>query len=139
MVFNLNIDHLIALVKFVIPFLLGSLLFFTIIIAPTIFSTLDAKNSRKIIRNIFPKLYTWSIIFSFISFILVFSIFNINLWSGFSFLILILYIISRQVLMPKINSLSDRNEQKRFAQYHSLSVTIFVIQLILLVTVYVNV
>tara|TARA_B100000886_G_C20061680_1_gene341996 strand:- start:4 stop:423 length:420 start_codon:yes stop_codon:yes gene_type:complete len=139
MLFNLNIDHLIALVKFVIPFLLGSLLFFTIIIAPTVFSTLDAKNSRKIIRNIFPKLYTWSIIFSFISFILVFSIFNINLWSGFSFLILILYIISRQILMPKINSLSDRNEQKRFAQYHSLSVTIFVIQVILLLTVYVNV
>ena len=136
---NLNIEHLIALVKFVIPFLLGSLLFFTIIIAPTVFSTLDAKNSRKIIRNIFPKLYTWSIIFSFISFILVFSIFNINLWSGFSFLILILYIISRQILMPKINSLSDRNEQKRFAQYHSLSVTIFVIQVILLLTVYVNV
>ena len=27
MEFNLNIDHLIALVKFVIPFLLGSLLF----------------------------------------------------------------------------------------------------------------
>ena len=139
MLFNLNIDHLIALVKFVIPFLLGSLLFFTIIIAPTVFSTLDAKNSRKIIRNIFPRLYTWSIIFSFISFILVFSIFNINLWSGFSFLILILYIISRQILMPKINSLSDRNEQKRFAQYHSLSVTIFVIQVILLLTVYVNV
>ena len=139
MEFNLNIDHLIALVKFVIPFLLGSLLFFTIIIAPTVFSTLDAKNSRKIIRNIFPRLYTWSIIFSFISFILVFSIFNINLWSGFSFLILILYIISRQILMPKINSLSDRNEQKRFAQYHSLSVTIFVIQVILLLTVYVNV
>ena len=139
MVFNLNIDHLIALVKFVIPFLLGSLLFFTIIIAPTVFSTLDAKNSRKIIRNIFPKLYTWSIIFSFISFILVFSIFNINLWSSFSFLILILYIISRQILMPKINSLSDRNEQKRFAQYHSLSVTIFIIQIILLLTVYANV
>ena len=139
MLFNLNIDHLIALVKFVIPFLLGSLLFFTIIIAPTVFSTLDAKNSRKIIRNIFPRLYTWSIIFSFISFILVFSIFNINLWSGFSFLILILYIISRQILMPKINSLSDRNEQKRFAQYHSLSVSIFIIQVILLLTVYVNV
>ncbi|MDC3176157.1 DUF4149 domain-containing protein [Alphaproteobacteria bacterium] len=139
MLFNLNIDYLIALVKFVIPFLLGSLLFFTIIIAPTVFSTLDAKNSRKIIRNIFPKLYTWSIIFSFISFILVFSIFNINLWSSFSFLILILYIISRQILMPKINSLSDRNEQKRFANYHSLSVTIFVIQVILLLTVYVNV
>ena len=139
MEFNLNIDHLIALVKFVIPFLLGSLLFFTIIIAPTIFSTLDAKNSRNIIRNIFPKLYTWSIIFSFISFVLVFLIFNINLWSSFSFLILILYIISRQILMPKINSLSDRNEQKRFAQYHSLSVTIFIIQVILLLTVYVNV
>ena len=41
--------------------------------------------------------------------------------------------------MPKINSLSDRNEQKRFAQYHSLSVTIFIIQVILLITVYVNV
>ena len=40
---NLNIDHLIALVKFVIPFLLGSLLFFTIIIAPTILALLMQK------------------------------------------------------------------------------------------------
>ena len=139
MEFNLNIEHLIALVKFVIPFLLGSLLFFTIVIAPTIFRTLDAKNSRIIIRNIFPKLYTWSIIASFINFILVFSIFNINKWSIFSFLILILYILSRQILMPKINELSDMNEKKSFAQFHSLSVSIFILQIILLLVIYINI
>ncbi len=139
MEFNLNIDHLITIVKFVIPFLLGSLLFFTIIIAPTIFSTLDAKNSRSIIRNIFPKLYTWSIILSLINLIVVFSIFSVSLWSSLSFLILILYVISRQILMPKINILSDTNDKRRFRKYHSLSVTIFIIQVILLLIVYINV
>ncbi len=139
MEFNLNIDHLITIVKFVIPFLLGSLLFFTIIIAPTIFSTLDAKNSRSIIRNIFPKLYTWSIILSLINLIVVFSIFSVSLWSSLSFLILILYVISRQILMPKINILSDTNDERRFRKYHSLSVTIFIIQVILLLIVYINV
>ncbi len=139
MEFNLNIDHLITIVKFVIPFLLGSLLFFTIIIAPTIFSTLDAKNSRSIIRNIFPKLYTWSIILSLINLIVVFSIFSVSLWSSLSFLILILYVISRQILMPKINILSDTNDERRFRKYHSLSVAIFIIQVILLLIVYINV
>jgi len=139
MEFNLNIDHLITIVEFVIPFLLGSLLFFTIIIAPTIFSTLDAKNSRSIIRNIFPKLYTWSIILSLINLIVVFSIFSVSLWSSLSFLILILYVISRQILMPKINILSDTNDERRFRKYHSLSVAIFIIQVILLLIVYINV
>ena len=139
MEFNLNIDYLTTLVQFVIPFLLGSLLFFTIIIAPTIFRTLDVKNSRIIIRNIFPKLYTWSIIASFINLILVFLIFGINILSIFSFLILILYILSRQVLMPKINKLSDMNEKKSFARFHSLSVAIFILQVVLLLVIYINI
>lgn len=127
---NLNIDYLILISKFIVPFLLGSLLFFSAIIAPTIFKTLDAKNSRIIIRNIFPKLYTWSIITSSLLFFST-LFFSLNL-AILSFIILVFYIIGRQFLMPKINFLSDNNENKKFAFYHSISVTIFIIQILAL-------
>ena len=127
---NLNIDYLILISKFIVPFLLGSLLFFSAIIAPTIFKTLDAKNSRIIIRNIFPKLYTWSIIIcSLLFFSTLFFSFNLAI---LSFIILLFYIFGRQFLMPKINFLSDNNENKKFAFYHSISVTIFIIQILAL-------
>lgn len=127
---NLNIDYLILISKFIVPFLLGSLLFFSAIIAPTIFKTLDAKNSRIIIRNIFPKLYTWSIIIcSLLFFSTLFFSFNLAI---LSFIILLFYIFGRQFLMPKINFLSDNNENKKFAFYHSVSVTIFIIQILAL-------
>ena len=68
-------EYLLILTKFLIPFLLGGLIFFSALVAPNVFSSLDEKNARVFLRGIFPKLYLYSGIFSlFISLILFLSI-----------------------------------------------------------------
>ena len=134
-----NIEYLTLIAKFIIPFLLGSLLFFTAIVAPTIFKTLDAKNSRLIIRNIFPKLYSWSIIISLLIFVLLTSTFSLNILTILSSIIVVLYIFSRQFLMPKINRFSDKNHKKEFVLFHTISVFIFVLQIIMLAYIYIKI
>ena len=130
-------NTLILISKFIIPFLLGSLFFFSAVIAPTIFSTLDQKNSSKIIRRLFPKLYTWSTIFSLLILLLVLG--SAKLLIFLSFVIFLGYIYSSKSLMHKINSISDskfKNKNKLFKKYHSLSVIIFVTQIIFLFFIY---
>ena len=52
------------LVTFLIPFLIGSLIFFSAIVAPNTFINLDEKNARKFIRTLFPKIYSYAAIIS---------------------------------------------------------------------------
>ena len=123
-------DYLLILVKFCIPFLLGSLFFFAIIVAPNVFKSLDEKNSRLFLRGIFPKLYLYSGILSlFISL----NLFFINNFLSFIFFIITLgYFYSRQYLMIRINEASDQKNQKEFKKLHRFSVLIFVIQILLM-------
>ena len=52
-------EYLLILVKFLIPFLLGGLIFFSALVAPNVFKSLDEKNARLFLRGIFPKLYLY--------------------------------------------------------------------------------
>lgn len=138
LMFNVVDNNILILIsKFIIPFLLGSLFFFSTVIAPTIFTTLDQKNSSKIIRRLFPKLYTWSIIFSFLLLLLIIG--STKLLILLSFIVFLGYVYSSKSLMIKINSINDsklKNKSKLFKKYHSLSVSIFVMQIILLFFIY---
>ena len=108
------------IVKFTIPFLLGGLIFFSLLIAPTVFISLDEKSARKFLRNLFPKIYLFAGMISF--FISVF-LFLINSFLSFVFIIVTLgYVFSRQFLMPKINPrIHDRLIQGAFPDRHKSS------------------
>ena len=127
-------EYLLILVKFLIPFLLGGLIFFSALVAPNVFSSLDEKNSRLFLRGIFPKLYLYSGIFSlFISLILFF----INSFLSFIFFMITFgYFYSRQFLMIKINEASDHKNQKEFKKLHRFSVLIFVTQILLMIIIF---
>lgn len=138
---NINLNEWI---KFAIAFHLGSLIFFSAIIAPTTFITLKESDARKFVRSVFPKLYLWSIILNAFIFILIILYLNFHLLSLFSGLVLLGYIFSRQVLMPKINQSSDQKKNidsnnKRFRNLHNFSVLIFICQKILLFLVYLKI
>ena len=123
-------EYLLNLTKFLIPLLLGGLIFFSALVAPSVFTSLDEKNARVFLRSIFPKLYLFAGIFSlFISLILFFI--N-NFLSFIYFIITIGYFYSRQFLMIKINEASDQKNQKEFKKLHRFSVLIFVIQILLM-------
>ena len=127
-------DYLLILVKFLIPFLLGGLIFFSALVAPNVFSSLDEKNARVFLRGIFPKLYLYSGIFSlFISLILFF----INSFLSFIFFMITFgYFYSRQFLMIKINEASDQKNQMEFKKLHRFSVLIFVTQILLMIIIF---
>ena len=131
---NLMPEYLLILVKFLIPFLLGGLIFFSALVAPNVFSSLDEKNARVFLRGIFPKLYLYSGIFSlFISLILFF----INSFLSFIFFMITFgYFYSRQFLMIKINEASDQKNQMEFKKLHRFSVLIFVTQILLMIIIF---
>ena len=126
-------------IKFLLPFLIGSLIFFSAIIAPNTFLVLDDKNARKFIRSIFPKLYLWSLV---ICLILTFMMFFNNKFYGFVLLIVSFgFFFSRQYLTKWINNVSDLKnkkeiDEKRFKKLHKLSVFIFLSQIVCLLTVF---
>ena len=126
-------------IKFLLPFLVGSLIFFSAIIAPNTFLVLDDKNARKFIRSIFPKLYLWSLV---ICLILTFMMFFNNKFYGFVLLIVSFgFFFSRQYLTKWINNVSDLKnkkeiDEKRFKKLHKLSVFIFLSQIVCMLTVF---
>ena len=128
-------EYLLNFIKFLIPLLLGGLIFFSALVAPSVFSSLDEKNARVFLRSIFPKLYLFAGIFSlFISLILFF----INNFLSFIFFIITIgYFYSRQFLMIKINEASDQKNQKEFKKLHRFSVLIFIVQILLMLLIYI--
>ena len=128
-------EYLLNFIKFLIPLLLGGLIFFSALVAPSVFSSLDEKNARVFLRNIFPKLYLYAGMFSlFISLVLFF----INNFLSFIFFIITIgYFYSRQFLMIKINEASDQKNQKEFKKLHRFSVLIFIVQILLMLLIYI--
>ena len=126
-------EIIINVVKFLIPLLVGGLIFFASVIAPTIFINLDQKNARSFLRKIFPKIYLYS---GVISLVISINLFFIDSFLSFIF-ITIGYIYSRQFLMLRINNAADNKNDKDFKKLHSFSVVIFLSQIILMILVYV--
>ena len=98
-------------VIFLIPFLIGSLVFFSSIVAPNTFMSLDEKNARKFIRTLFPKIYTYACI---LSLILAIFLLKVEVFYSFIFFVISLgYFYSKFFLMKKINSASDEKDEKK--------------------------
>ncbi len=113
--------------------ILGIMLFFSFVIAPVVFTTLDEDNARKFIRRIFPFYYNVNLGISLI--VLLTFIFLNNLGIDFFFILAIclLFAISNYLLMPLINKYRDEKQDKKFKYLHFISVAINFVQMIFLV------
>ncbi len=115
--------------------ILGTMLFFSFVVAPVTFTVLNEKSSRKFIRKIFPYYYNVNLAVSFL--ILIFYII-LKTFSLDFYLILtvaILFALSNYFLMPLINKYRDEKQDKKFKYSHFISVVINFIQMILLVII----
>ena len=83
--------------------ILGIMLFFSFVIAPVVFTTLDEDNARKFIRRIFPFYYNVNLGLSFI--VLLIFVFLSKLGIEFYLILVIslLFVTSNYLLMPLIN------------------------------------
>lgn len=120
-----------------IGLLLGIMLFFAAVVAPTVFRTLPAEQAGSYLRRIFPVYYTWGIILAllitFIAYDTSISVFVI------ASAIAVLFIFSRQALLPKINLArearlaGDPVGEATFKRLHLLSVLINLANMLLLI------
>ena len=120
---------------YLISIILGIMLFFSFVIAPVVFTTLNEENARKFIRRIFPFYYNVNLGISLI--VLLLFIFIDNFKTDF-FLILavaIMFAASNYLLMPLINKFRDENNNKKFKFSHLISVIFNFIQILFLVII----
>ena len=115
--------------------IVGFMIFFMSVVTPSVFKTLDETNSRNFLRFIFPRMFLYGFILSFVTLLLSIYIRD-QLLILISVLITIFFLINTYIITPKINFHRDQfNEgviesEKFFKRYHLISVSIFLIQLI---------
>ena len=114
--------------------------FFSLSIARNVHSTLGPDNAGKLLRVLFPKYFFWGLILSLAGAV-AFYLSGELLKSLTLMIIAVLAGISIFILVPKINKSRDlmlegkEIAKKTFSSLHALSVSVNVIQLVLLLAV----
>jgi len=115
--------------------LLGIMLFFSFVVAPSTFKFLNEKYARKFIRGIFPLYYLLNLGISLIVVILIAYLSDFNHKFYLMLSICILFFISNFFLMPMINKFKDEGKEKNFKVSHFISVAINFVQMIFLIII----
>ena len=113
--------------------ILGIMLFFSFVIAPVVFTSLDEDNARKFIRRIFPFYYNVNLAISFVVLLTFLFLSKLGVDFYLILLITILFATSNYLLMPLINKYRDEKQDKKFKYSHFISVVINFVQMICLV------
>ena len=129
----------LQIINFLIPFLVGSLIFFSVVVAPNVFISLDQKSARKFIRSMFPKLYLYAFFISITISLLI--IYHETLYSVIFLIVSFGFLFSKIFLVKWINDVSDVKQKtsqqiKKFKILHSLSVLIFITQIVCMTIIY---
>ncbi len=115
--------------------LLGIMLFFSFVVAPSTFKLLNEKYARKFIRGIFPLYYLLNLGISLIVVILIAYLSDFSHKFYLMLSICILFFISNFFLMPMINKFKDEGKEKNFKVSHFVSVAINFVQMIFLIII----
>lgn len=119
--------------------LIGGMVFFPAVVAPTVFSVFDDKTGGQFLRALFPRYYLY---------ILATSLMGLTgaLIQGSWILLVYMFVFTstlwvRQTLVPKLNSWRDAEQagdevaQRKFKRGHRLSVLINMMQLLAFISV----
>ena len=125
---------------FLVTILIGSMIFFMAVVSPSVFATLSTNASSKFLRTIFPRMFLFGFIIAFSSLILSYISGNI-LNSILLIVVTVSFIINRNYLTPKINNFRDKELEgdekasSNFKYMHLLSVLLFILNFIILVSI----
>ena len=114
---------------------LGIMLFFSFIVAPITFKSLNEESAIVFIRKIFPYYYNINLticLLATLCFVFI-STYSLNFY--FILLTTILFGISSFIFMPLINKFRDNKEDKKFKYLHLMTVIINFVQTILLILI----
>ena len=118
---------------YLISIVLGVMLFFSFVVAPVTFKSLNEDNARIFIRKIFPYYYSVNLIISLLILLIFIILKKFSIDFYFILIISILFALSNFLLMPLINRYRDNKEDKKFKYSHFISVVINFIQMIFLI------
>ena len=114
--------------------ILGFMIFFPIVVAPSIFQNFNEKQSSVFLRSFFPKYYLFGIIITLIGIIISALEKDFIIILSLSFIFLG-FVFSRQYLTPLINKAkdeitkSDNLSKVKFERLHRFSVIINILQI----------
>ena len=129
---------LLDVISYLNSILLGSMLFFVIIVSPTVFTSLSNDQASKFLRIIFPRLFLFGLILSLVT-ALGYYISSLYIEMVMALVSSILFFLNRNLLTPMINYYRDKEiegdikSKKYFKLLHLLSVLFFVMNSIILV------
>ena len=116
------------------------MIFFSAVVSPSVFASLNSNNSSNFLRTIFPRMFLFGFIISLIG--LVLTLLSNSFYNSIILAIIgLLFIINRNYLTPIINNFRDLeltgdvSAAKKFKIMHLLSVLLFVINFFLLILI----
>ena len=113
----------------------GFMIFFMVVVSPTIFKVLDETNSGTFLRQLFPRMFLYGLIAMLLAFLTTLNSQLNNYWI-ISAISSILFAINLYIITPKINyyrddaKLGNSLSERKFKQFHLLSVALFISQLL---------
>ena len=129
-----------SLIIYMVSALVGSMLFFAIVVSPSVFSAFTSEQSSKFLRVLFPRMFLFCFIISLFSLIL-----SVLLKEKFQFycllIVSLLFILNRNIITPKINFYRDKDligdlkAKNSFKMLHLISVLLFLINIVILLVI----
>ena len=113
----------------------GFMIFFMVVVSPTIFKALDEANSGAFLRQLFPRMFLYGLIAMLLAFLTTLNS-QLNIYWIISAISSILFAINLYIITPKINYHRDKAKlgnslsEKKFKQFHLFSVALFILQLL---------
>ena len=120
--------------------LIGSMFFFTIVVSPSVFSSLASEQSSKFLRVIFPRMFLFCLIISLFALILS-ALLNEKFQFYCLLIVSLLFFLNRNLITPKINFyrdkdiIGDQKAKKTFKMLHLISVLLFLINIVILLAI----
>ena len=108
----------------------GVIIFFSAVVAPTVFKSLEEKEAGVFLRAFFPKYYNFGILLGIAGLIYIFFMGDMDLLILGLIAFMTILTISGKLMIPVINNARDTANEKLFKTYHLISVLMNVVTLI---------
>ncbi len=108
----------------------GVIIFFSAVVAPTVFKSLDEREAGVFLRAFFPKYYIFGIMLGLISIGILMAM-PISSFLIYAVVIMTVLTILGRMSIPVINKARDAGDEAAFKRYHLISVMMNVITLVI--------
>ena len=108
----------------------GVIIFFSAVVAPTVFKSLEERDAGVFLRAFFPKYYIFGIILGVLSFSVLMAM-PISSSLTYAIVAMTLLTLFGRMSIPIINKARDTGDEAGFKRYHLISVMMNVMTLII--------